>query len=127
MSAIQFVKRFGVLQAKDALKTAPFETTHIATDEHGIYKIRVDDRGQAIFNRPNQEWWGLGRNYDCDLYDIHEIKDLVDALDLIRNIGDKIHDYLDGELLTFWLHGMKYSQERIIQAYNLVKAFEAGQ
>lgn len=127
MSAIQFVKRFGVLQAKDMLKAAPFETTHIATDEHGIYKFRVDDRGQAIFNRPNQEWWGLGRNYDCDLYDIHEIKDLVDALDLIRNIGDKIHDYLDGELLTFWLHGMKYSQERIIQAYNLVKAFEAGQ
>lgn len=127
MSAIQFVKRFGVLQAKDMLKAAPFETTHIATDEHGIYKFRVDDRGQAIFNRPNQEWWGLGRNYDCDLYDIHEIKDLVDALDLIRNIGDKIHDYLDGELLNFWLHGMKYSQERIIQAYNLVKAFEADQ
>ena len=127
MSAIQFVKRFGVLQAKDMLKAAPFETTHIATDEHGIYKIRVDDRGQAIFNRPNQEWWGLGRNYDCDLYDIHEIKDLVDALDLIRNIGDKIHDYLDGELLNFWLHGMKYSQERIIQAYILVKAFEADQ
>ena len=127
MSAIKFIKTHGLLRAKDLLKTAPFGTTHFAVDQDGIYNLRRDDRGHAIFNRPNQEWWSLGRVYDCDLYEIQEVNSLVEALDLIRNIGDKIHDYLDGELANFWMHGLKYSQERITQAYNLVKAYEAEQ
>lgn len=127
MSAINFIKKHGLLRAKDLLKAAPFATTHFAVDQDGIYNLRRDDRGHAIFNRPNQEWWSLGRVYDCDLCDIQELNNLVEALDLIRNIGDKIHDYLDGELANFWMLGLKYSQDRIIQAFNLVKAYEAEQ
>lgn len=126
-SAIRFIKTHSLLQAKDLLKTAPFDTTHFAVDDDGVYNVRQDDRGHAIFNRPNQEWWSLGRVYDCDLYDIQEINSLVEALELIRNIGDNIHDYIDGELSNFWMHGLRYSQERIIQAFKLVKAYEVSQ
>ncbi|WP_336018858.1 hypothetical protein [Acinetobacter lwoffii] len=125
-SAIRFIKTHGLFRAMDALKASPFDTTHVAICEGSIYSVREDDRGRAIFNLV-QQWCGLSLGYEIDLCDIHELRNLVEALILIRSIGCNIHDYLDGELANFWMHGLKYSQERIAQAYNLVKAYEAEQ
>lgn len=126
MSAFDFIHKFGVLRARDMLKGAPFETTHIGSDDDGLYYMRDNEQGIAIFNRPNREWWGI-RPDQCVMYDLPELKTLVEAFDLVREIGPDKSNYLKGKSVNFWMKGLKYSQAQIIHALGLVKAFEGGQ
>lgn len=124
-SAIDFYHTFGLFKAKDTLKAAPFETTHIASDDDGLYYVRKNDQGLAIFNKPHQEWWGLGLTVEGDLYDICEVKNLVESFALVRSIGPDRNKYISGERLNYWMNGLKYSQDQILRALGLVKVLEA--
>lgn len=126
MTILDFAKRVGLLKIKDLLKAAPFETTHISQDDDGFYYIRENEQGLAIFNKPHQEWWGLGRDASHK-FNIYELKTIVEAFMLVNAIGLTKESYLKIPYGNVWINGLKYTQPRILNAFDLVAGFEVMQ